>query len=144
MAFLRERKLTFVWLVITALLHKSGPEGLSAFLPPSVPGASTPLHLPLVFDEAMPVPANARLFALRLLQRYSYVLGSADTRFVALEDEQTAAARLRDVDEKGAAMVCVNDEIGPGRGRVEAVGKVFKGWAMRRWPEGMGMERAEE
>ncbi|PWN27174.1 hypothetical protein BDZ90DRAFT_272208 [Jaminaea rosea] len=95
---------------------------------------------------------SQRDFALRLLQRYSYVIGSSPSRFHRMEFEASTAAFLDDlsielgtgaigdtnldaelVDESEVpAFVCLNDDYGStSKGRMRAL---FEGWARKTFP----------
>ena len=54
-----------------------------------------------------------RVFAQRMLMRYSYILATTETRFIQLSDNvQSAKSQLRGVTmSKDIALLCVNDDL---------------------------------
>jgi hypothetical protein len=138
--------------IVTALVGRSGPVGLEAFLPPPssrvVAGAGPepepePAHLPLALDARTAfLPADPRAFALRLLQRYGYALGATPARFFGVTSAPNAAAHLRKLAQApDVALLCVNDDIA-GAEKVPDVERTLEGWFGARWAEKMAFERA--
>ncbi|KAF8884732.1 hypothetical protein CPB84DRAFT_1734273 [Gymnopilus junonius] len=142
--------------IISALINSSGSSGLSAFLPPKSTSHSesasnfsnTPPHLPLTLSSLLtfPYPANSRLFALRLIQRYSYVLGATPNKFFGASGAYDVAERLRilDLHEKNLALLCINDDLATTDSRsVADLDKALQSWMNGRWPRKMAFERDE-
>ncbi|KIM38886.1 hypothetical protein M413DRAFT_419870 [Hebeloma cylindrosporum] len=135
--------------LISALIGASGPTGFSAFLPPSIspklPHSSMPNHLPVSLASllAFPYPANPYLFSLRLIQRYSYVLGGTPNRFFGVESAINAKAHLTKIDsDADAALVCINDDLASTDPiMVAALDEVLREWMVSRWPDKLEIER---
>lgn len=93
---------------------------------------------------------NVRNFALNLMQRYRYVIGSSldlptrrlsmnaqcyigntQTKFVMLMNENQAKAMLTSIDRADKlALICVNDDVESGENEVQSV---FLEWQEKRW-----------
>ncbi|KAI0768964.1 hypothetical protein BD413DRAFT_478467 [Trametes elegans] len=139
--------------VILALVKASGPLGLSAFLPSTErrvvssnrhpnPDDAIP-HLPLVdnwHDGQFALrdvmkdarTSSVREYALMVLQRYRYVVGSTPSEFDQLLSYGQVRAMLRYVDRnKDLALLCINDDLGR---EDERVSRVFFDWQERHWP----------
>ncbi|KAI0741527.1 hypothetical protein C8Q80DRAFT_1273944 [Daedaleopsis nitida] len=139
--------------VIVALVNKSGPLGLSAFLPHrdrrsprSEASASdeseTIPHLPLIEDwhdgqfslsEVMKYASEAsvREWSMRLLQRYRYVIGGTQSAFERLGFPQQVRNMLENLDRtENLALLCVNDDITQ---ESEQVDSLFRQWQDKRW-----------
>ncbi|KAH0404395.1 hypothetical protein KCU89_g1170, partial [Aureobasidium melanogenum] len=109
--------------IVTALIGASGQSGIDKFLPHAdtdvVAGTyanslSRPPHLPLTSDwmttdfsmlHAIPkgsLQANMTLrsWCIRLIQRYSYVLGSAESDFYKVEKASKLEAKLQEVERR--------------------------------------------
>ena len=130
--------------VISALINSSGSAGLSSFLPEkssSPPVASNaPPHLPLSLSSVLtfPYPANPRAFALRLIQRYSYVLGATPNRFFGATSAYETSQRLRiiDVQDTDIALLCVNDDLSTTDSRsIANLDNALQTWMKGRWPD---------
>ncbi|KAJ7144500.1 hypothetical protein C8R44DRAFT_760014 [Mycena epipterygia] len=130
--------------VIAALMHWA-PNGLEVFLPPqSTPPLASPLEpltLPLILPlSAPPLPANPRAFAVRLLQRYAYVIGDSPMDFIGLTSASTSGYKLRAAgDRKDLTMLCINDDME--EGEVERADQMLRGWFAKMWPEKLECER---
>jgi len=142
--------------VVSALINYSGSSGLSAFLPPQTSSSSSdtpdnpdlPNHLPLTLPSlsTFPYPSNPRLFVLRLIQRYSYVLGATPNRFFGATGAFDTAQRLRliDVQEKDLALLCINDDLSTTDPMsVAHLDKTLQSWMKGRWPQKSAFEREE-
>ncbi|CCM05604.1 uncharacterized protein FIBRA_07832 [Fibroporia radiculosa] len=141
--------------VISALVRSSGPLGLSAFLPPpdrmlssiagKVPFLSTPgeiPHLPLAGkwedgDFSLRAVMSAarfqmvRTWALQLLQRYRYVIGTTPSMFERLTSPKQAWSVLNRIEKnKDAAFLCINDDVVNGDAEVATA---FRTWQGQRW-----------
>ncbi|PPQ65809.1 hypothetical protein CVT26_000394 [Gymnopilus dilepis] len=130
--------------IISALINSSGSAGLSSFLPEkssSPPVASNaPPHLPLSLSSVLtfPYPANPRAFALRLIQRYSYVLGATPNRFFGATSAFETSQRLRiiDVHDTDIALLCVNDDLSTTDSRsIANLDNALQTWMKGRWPD---------
>jgi hypothetical protein len=138
--------------VISALIASSGATGLSAFLPPppssSTPHSSTPNYLPVTLSSlaTFPYPTNPYLFSLRLIQRYSYVLGGTPSRFFGVKSADNARAHLKETDkDQDTALVCINDDLASTDPRmVASLDGVLNQWMTSRWPDRLGIERVDE
>ncbi|KDR71214.1 hypothetical protein GALMADRAFT_143926 [Galerina marginata CBS 339.88] len=139
--------------IISALVASSGSNGLSAFLPPrelsdSTPPLLTTNHLPVSLSSILsfPFPSDPYHFSLRLIQRYSYVLGGTPSIFFGATSADNAKAHLTEVDRNNdTALLCINDDlvsIDP-----KAVGlldEVLKTWMNSRWPDRLEIESVGE
>jgi hypothetical protein len=109
--------------IITALIDVSGVAGIDRFLPAaSVPlpsggsfnGPTTPPHLPLTSDwettdfslahsvtkESSRSSMTLRTWCARLIQRYSYVLGSTSSELYKMEKAAKVEAKLNEVEHE--------------------------------------------
>ncbi|EIN08240.1 hypothetical protein PUNSTDRAFT_134631 [Punctularia strigosozonata HHB-11173 SS5] len=145
--------------IVTALVGKSGATGLEAFLPPSdsdsdsasedesagtaPPPDETPevAHLPLALHPTTAFrPARPRAFALRLLQRYAFALGSSPSRFFGVTSGANADAHFKKLErDRDVALLCVNDDVA-NADKVRGVEEVLNAWWGRRWGERMEFE----
>ncbi|KAJ7144497.1 hypothetical protein C8R44DRAFT_725426 [Mycena epipterygia] len=127
--------------------HALGPQRARGVLAPSIripsPSLSPlgPLTLPLILPLSAPaLPANPRAFAVRLLQRYAYVIGDSAMDFIGLTTASTSEYQLRAAgDRKDLTMLCINDDME--EGEVERTDRVLRGWFERMWPEKLECER---
>ncbi|EIN06530.1 hypothetical protein PUNSTDRAFT_136385 [Punctularia strigosozonata HHB-11173 SS5] len=143
--------------VVAALATASGTRGLSYFLPQaSVSNSyahdyiSEPVHLPLTLDgfSSFPLPSNPRNFVLRLLQRYSYVIGEAPSEFFGVSSYNDARSRLRGIDrnaKKGIkterVYVCINDDLGNAPVSVLVkVDRLLRNWWQKHWGARLALE----
>jgi hypothetical protein len=139
-------------IVISALIGASGSTGLSAFLPPSSssasPHSSTPSYLPVSLAPllAFPYPTNPYLFSLRLIQRYSFVLGGTPIRFFGVKSATNAKAHLTKTDnDTDAVLVCINDDLAStDPTMVASLDEVLREWMLTRWPDRLEIERLNE
>ncbi|KAF8965598.1 hypothetical protein BDZ97DRAFT_1811431 [Flammula alnicola] len=142
--------------IISALINLSGPTGFSAFLPPPTPPqtstshpSSTPTYLPLTLPSLLtfPYPSNnPRLFALRLIQRYSYVLGATPNRFFGATSASDTALRLKVIDtqDKDLAFLCINDDMSTtDPSWLALMDTTLQSWMKGRWPHKLEFERDE-
>lgn len=137
-------------LVIAALIQEEDDDGLSLFLPPtstssaqseSDPMITLPLQLP---SEAPPLPRNPRAFAVRLLQRYSFVLGDTPSRFFGLKSSAQARAALRETTrQKDIGLLCINDDLPEDASDRDfrRTDELLRAWFRDRWPYIMERER---
>ncbi|KAK7052590.1 hypothetical protein R3P38DRAFT_2502174 [Favolaschia claudopus] len=130
--------------VIAALMHSSR-SGLAVFLPaPSnFPASFTadPLILPLELPSQLPpLPQNPRVFAVRLLMRYAYVLGDSPTVFMGMSSPRQTEMMLNNTDlMKETALLCINDDLPMGT-NVREADNVLRRWFERRWPQKLACE----
>ena len=142
----------YILIVISALIGASGSIGLAAFLPPppssTSPRSFTPSYLPLNLAAlpAFPYPANPYLFSLRLIQRYSYVLGGTPSLFFGVKSAENAKAHLTKTDsDRNAALVCINDDLASTDPKmVGSLDAVLRDWMLTRWPDRMEIEKLNE
>jgi hypothetical protein len=126
--------------VILALTY-STRSGLGMFLPPPLhptrivdgPAASRepqPITLPLVLPTKMPaLPANPRLFALRLLQRYAHTLGSSPDAFLRPTSARSVRKGLAAVDaHRQVLMFGINDDLPEAEGLLDGTGLQIEDW----------------
>ena len=143
--------------VITALVGSSGTTGFSAFLPargesPSSSHGNAPLppiqHLPVALSSILsfPYPSDPYHFSLRLIHRYSYVLGGTPTIFFGATGAAGAKTHLTEVDRKNeTVLLCINDDlVSTNPKEVKSLDDVLKAWMDGRWPDRMGIERVGE
>ncbi|PCH36029.1 hypothetical protein WOLCODRAFT_28307 [Wolfiporia cocos MD-104 SS10] len=141
--------------VISALMTQSGELGMGAVLPdddrrllpvagtlPAFAGPRGAVHLPLAADwqqadftlRSVLGPAgerSVRLWAMRLLQRYRYVIGSTPATFERLENpEQAQAVVDRLSNDRNVVLVCVNDDVEYGD---DEVAETFIAFQERHW-----------
>jgi len=142
--------------VITALVKASGETGLDAFLPPvtrtlpslagkiAASNASDVPHLPLVdrwedgqfaLREVMhdSRDMNIRSWALRLLQRYRFVIGETPSYFAMLTSPTDAVSMTRRLKAQAdTVLLCVNDDVARDD---EKVSKILQDWFKEHWPQ---------
>lgn len=144
--------------LITYLVSRSGKKGLEVFLPAeearfpavatNVQASETTPHLPLDArwddcDFALTSIArntgwslaSRRVFAARLIQRYSYTIAGAPLEFQMLK-EPKGAKRILDMLTKKShdlAFIGVNDDVIPGKGEAETW-RLFTKWLEEMWP----------
>ncbi|KIY68296.1 hypothetical protein CYLTODRAFT_443420 [Cylindrobasidium torrendii FP15055 ss-10] len=104
--------------ILTMLKTTSQSLGLEVFLPPAstpmrYPGVEEPLTLPLVLpNEPLALPVNPRAWAVRLIHRYSYALGSSPTKFFGITTLRGAKSQMKGVDaQTDLAFLCINDDM---------------------------------
>ncbi|KAJ7717069.1 hypothetical protein DFH07DRAFT_347232 [Mycena maculata] len=119
--------------LIAHLINKSGPEGLSAFLPPPTTPNPPPPEL-LAFSKRWQdakFPAGlGREFAVDYIQRYTYVVGTSAMQFLALK-RQRDTKRLPNNDSS-VAFLAVNDDIQNPLG-VSQTDADMRAWYAQRW-----------
>ncbi|KAK9897802.1 hypothetical protein P389DRAFT_195390 [Cystobasidium minutum MCA 4210] len=119
--------------LIAALLGKSGPFGLSAFLPMPASDAGayrvrrrdSPDEAPFLggLDQdwesvdfslrtALGEHWTPREFSVRLIQRYSYTIGRSSSRFIQLRDTDATYKALQKHLETPRALLALNDGVG--------------------------------
>ncbi|THH15955.1 hypothetical protein EW146_g4612 [Bondarzewia mesenterica] len=156
--------------LIFHLMNLSGDLGLSAFLPP------TDSHFPVNISAAVltePTPFlplastwsdldfsltgvasqtgwprdSRREFSMRLIQRYSYVMGSllycpivfpsSPMQFATLKSPTQAVSEIGNLKEGGNAFICVNDDITGGHAQID---KTFSSWLQKTFPAALPFE----
>ena len=147
--------------MIIALLAASGETGFSAFLPTrsasqSVkPASKLPLHIGnhskdwQAADFSLPEHAQTdhqarRLLAVRLIQRYSYVLGESDIFFDAMKgDPERTREMLRDATDRRPAFLAIDDALPANITAAEARlhAKCLHQWHSASWPQAASHER---
>lgn len=146
-----------VFSVIATLVAASGSTGFSAFLPargesplsshPTAPLTPTQ-HLPVALSSILsfPYPSDPYHFSLRLIHRYSYVLGGTPSIFFGATGATNAKARLIDVDNRDdTVLLCINDDLVSSDPKaVKSLDDVLKAWMNGRWPDRLGIERVGE
>jgi len=143
--------------VISALVGSSGTTGFSAFLPargksPSSSHPNAPLppiqHLPVALSSILSFsyPSDPYYFSLRLIHRYSYVLGGTPSVFFGATGAAYAKTHLIEVDRKNdTVLLCINDDlVSTDPKEVKSLDDVLKAWMDGRWPDRMGIERVGE
>ncbi|KAJ7360762.1 hypothetical protein DFH08DRAFT_842240 [Mycena albidolilacea] len=127
---------------ISALVRASGRQGLDIFLPPAT--NTTPSHhvetLPLVIPSAAPpFPENPRKFALRLIYRYNYSLGTSLTKFIMMANSRQGRTELERVDANpDIALLCINDDLP--QASVKPAEAILRSWFEHRWPDKLECE----
>lgn len=146
-------------LLVAMLVARSGRRGLSAFLP--YEGARLPVveklvdksettpHLPLNDrwqdgDFALEAVTrntgwsgmSRRVFAMSMIQRYAYTIGTSSNTFQMLTSMQSARSTLQGITKAGGsqayAFMAINDDMaGP---NVEQEQDMFKQWMENTWP----------
>ncbi|KAI0788222.1 hypothetical protein C8Q74DRAFT_1196372 [Fomes fomentarius] len=141
--------------VIVALVNKSGPLGLSSFLPhhdrrspssdehPASDAEAIP-HLPLVDewqhgqfalrDVMKYAPdTSVREWSMRLMQRYRYVIGGTHQAFEQLHNLQQVRGVLAGIDRSpGIALMCLNDDL---TRDFDSVSQYLYRWFEKKWGE---------
>lgn len=144
---------------IALLVSQSGRRGLSAFLPHEslslprveavVDKTETTPHLPLhdrwqVCDFSLEATArntgwsglSRRTFAMLLIQRYAYTVGTSANTFQMLTSFQSAQSVLNGLTKSGGsrayAFMAINDDMaGP---NVDKEQELFQDWMEKTWP----------
>ncbi|KAI0319455.1 hypothetical protein OF83DRAFT_1170223 [Amylostereum chailletii] len=147
--------------LISHLVRLSGETGLSAFLPPPDRVVEPSLYgavaetLPLVPKWQMGDftlcgvlaqgrgPVSVREWMLHVLNRYRFVIGTSDFRFLSINSEEAAERVVDEVENSDAALLCMNDDL-EADDRGEKVLKVLHDWQQRRWPDAPVWEREGE
>lgn len=82
------------------------------------------------------------MFAVRLIHRYSYVLGESPNRFIQMSSARQGRGALQKADEQlDVALMCINDDLPEdGEGPREA-DEVLATWFEKKWPEKLDCER---
>jgi hypothetical protein len=94
-----------------------------------------PLEMP---TEAPPFPQNPRVFAVRLLMRYTYAIGESPMNFIGPTTAAETAALLKGADRRSDVLFGINDDWKDGE--VAAADKVLRDWFQRRWPNKLQCE----
>ncbi|KAJ1309903.1 hypothetical protein OPQ81_006664 [Rhizoctonia solani] len=137
--------------IIQALVGASGRLGLSAFLPPIVHGAkdtavlkeNTIPHLPLVSDYrtgdfslkavVSDSTTNVRFWAVKMLQRYRFVIGDTPSIFAMVTSAFSAEAPFKAMkNDPSIALLCLNDDIYGSD--AEAADQTLRREQDKRWP----------
>ncbi|KAF8516808.1 hypothetical protein BU17DRAFT_92394 [Hysterangium stoloniferum] len=145
--------------IIHALRSASGISGLAAFLPDPTRVFGTvhsssgtfrdPPHLPLVSDWRQGEfslrhvltqrDVNIRMWTLRMLERYRFVIGETHTRFEIMSSYQATLNQLAKIqNDSDVALLCVNDNIVQGLNTVDLA---LRSWQAKRWSEKAAWER---
>ncbi|KAI5195540.1 hypothetical protein E4T39_08167 [Aureobasidium subglaciale] len=174
--------------IITALIGASGQSGIDKFLPnpytelvseTQTPAQSRPPHLPLTSDwkttdftltEAIPkdsIHMTLRAWCIRLIQRYSYVLGSVESDFYKVERAKKLEAHLSEVEQQleqdaedavgspesiedtfnlgesrgPLAFLCLNDDIRETGKLRDRVDELMIDFFSKMWPSKLSFER---
>ncbi|CAK5270131.1 unnamed protein product [Mycena citricolor] len=130
-------------LPVISKLVQSQRSGLGVFLPDVLNRNTTsqrvvpnPLTLPLVVSSTpVPLPPDLRLFAVRLIHRYSYAIGRSPDQFVRLLKPKQAEFQLRNLAMRKPALICINDDFGDDEEVVREGDKVLRKWLQEKWPE---------
>ncbi|CAK5274411.1 unnamed protein product [Mycena citricolor] len=131
--------------VILALTARS-KTGLDVFLPApsnSKESLDDPITLPLELPDSAPaLPTNPRVFAVRLIQRYAYVIGDSRTKFLSMNGFLSAQSDLLDIEsDHSTALFCLNDDLGTSAPKVlDATDALLRQWFEKRWPERLHCE----
>ncbi len=131
--------------VIAALTRKSDA-GLAVFLPPGSTerDPTDPITLPLTLTvDPPPLPRNPRAFAVRLIHRYSFVVGKSPSRFFGIGSLGGAKWLLGEVDEqRETVLLCINDDL-PDSSQEDEFLKTdlfLRQWQRDRWPDKLDRE----
>ncbi|KAJ7047910.1 hypothetical protein C8F04DRAFT_1060505 [Mycena alexandri] len=121
--------------LISHLINRSGPTGLGAFLPPpgppSVPSEEIPtLPLERRWQDVVFRSGMGRKYAVNMIQRYNYVIGSSPMQFLELRRVKDAQ-RLPNVTNP-VAFLAVNDDLRSPLG-VAQLDMDMKTWYAQRW-----------
>ncbi|KIY61679.1 hypothetical protein CYLTODRAFT_495130 [Cylindrobasidium torrendii FP15055 ss-10] len=131
---------------IVALLGQSGSTGLEAFLPrprdDDVPvdmdeydivGGNVARWWYGVFDPTRAMLKNPRAFAIRNIQRYSYVLGDTPMKWLQVKDTSIKST-LDELKSPSSefALVAINDDVKDGA-EMGPTDKLLRGWYHARW-----------
>ncbi|KAK7061226.1 hypothetical protein R3P38DRAFT_2828276 [Favolaschia claudopus] len=118
--------------LIAHLIGKSGPVGLSAFLPlPNAPKVASPppSSLANTWQNATFPSGMGRTYAVNLIQRYAYVVGNSSMGFLALR-RLYDSSRLPNVTTP-IAFYAVNDDLQTDQ--VESLQKNMQRWYEEHW-----------
>ncbi|KIY74341.1 hypothetical protein CYLTODRAFT_484660 [Cylindrobasidium torrendii FP15055 ss-10] len=135
---------------IITLIKKNQPSmGLGVFLPPASPSPSNarlnPLTLPLkVQIDPPPFPADPRAFAVSLLQRYAYAVGTASSQFIKLTVPWAARKDIelaQKVDD--LVFLCINDDIPDVASVMKETTKIYTEFIQGMFPEPLDIERED-
>ncbi|KAF8900345.1 hypothetical protein CPB85DRAFT_1439621 [Mucidula mucida] len=131
--------------IIAALTRKSDA-GLAVFLPPGSTerDPTDPITLPLTLTvDPPPLPRNPRAFAVRLIHRYSFVVGKSPSRFFGIGSLGGAKWLLGEVDEqRETVLLCINDDL-PDSSQEDEFLKTdlfLRQWQRDRWPDKLDRE----
>ncbi|KAJ7446894.1 hypothetical protein B0H11DRAFT_2083701 [Mycena galericulata] len=97
--------------LIPHLINRSGPEGLSAFLPPATAPSAPPPEPLLVksWEDEEFLSGLGREFAVDSVQRYTYVVGASPMEFLSIK-RQSDTKRLPNMTSP-VAFLAVNDDL---------------------------------
>ncbi|GAC96525.1 hypothetical protein PHSY_004105 [Pseudozyma hubeiensis SY62] len=149
--------------LVAALLNASGRKGISAFLPPATATirvdptfseVNSKAHLPLTshwqstdfsLSSIFPLDPSGsslslRTWCTRLIQRYSYVLGSTPSTFYKVEYASRLPHQLQAVDDTLTTVtpttyVCLNDDIKESESGTEKLNSIMHDWFASHWSE---------
>nr|CDI52333.1 conserved hypothetical protein [Melanopsichium pennsylvanicum 4] len=147
--------------ILAALLNASGRSGISAFLPltsatvrvsAEFEQLGSRAHLPLTerwsetdfsLNSILPLgnggmEISLRTWCTRLIQRYSYVLGSTPSTFYKVEYASRLPSQLDAVDttlgtREPTTYVCLNDDIKEGFEGTQKLNNIMKHWFAKHW-----------
>lgn len=177
--------------IITALIGASGTSGIDKFLPDhhaeadpkKYPNALTsPPHLPLTSDwtttdfsishvitKGLPANMTLRTWCIRLIQRYSYVLGSVESDLYKVEHASDLESKISEIELKvqedgkvGLAeqkdndwrsrlgwtrgpltFLCLNDDIKDTGKLRDRIDELLVSFFEKMWPDRMSFERQD-
>jgi len=81
--------------------------------------------------------SNRREFAMKLIQRYNYMMASTTVQFISLVRPQQSQMALQRISATRPALICINDDIISGE---EEVDRVFGNWLEQTFPERLPFE----
>ncbi|KAJ7121351.1 hypothetical protein C8R43DRAFT_1151246 [Mycena crocata] len=128
--------------VIQALTDISS-HGLSIFLPPHTSSAPVPVPavLPLVMPSSPPpLPENPRGFAVRLIHRYAYAIGSTPSAFFGVETAEQGRVYFSWL-HADLALLCVNDDLYDDALNVTQGDAMLRDWFQKKWPDKLSYEK---
>ncbi|KAF3769366.1 hypothetical protein M406DRAFT_75846 [Cryphonectria parasitica EP155] len=147
--------------LITLLVARSGLRGLSAFLPAAdttfsrvsnlVDKSETTPHLPLDdrwqdADFSLGAVArhtgwsglSRRVFAMLLIQRYSYSIGYSPESFQMIKGASSAKESLGKLEKGGGrdgyAFMCINDDMTGTQKNIDQTVQMIQAWMEKTWP----------
>ena len=178
--------------IITALINASGVSGIDKFLPdhhaetdPEIHSTAltSPPHLPLTSEwtttdfsmthaipnGSLPVDMTLRTWCLRLIQRYSYVLGSVESDLYKVERASDLEAKMSEIElqvqedgEVGLSkpkdrdwrsrlgwargpltFLCLNDDIKDTGKLRDRIDELLVNFFQKMWPDKMSFEKQD-